>query len=367
MENHYKSESTSKDTAKIEDIELSISTTTRRIIRPIIVNNPNDHTESVKIDILHQRKKPTADFEDITPERLSSYKAKDIGKLSLTCEETKKLHEHLKNLYAVYNEVGISIGESDIVVGRDEEIIKTDRKRAHIIRKIIESGHSAEVWQQLSDEAPDLAIQFGLAQLQKSRITALNEFSSMLLKPEITEPDWQNFFEKNTWIFGYGLNYQILRIVNTQPNYGNQSVEGKGGNRGDFLQSTQGKIKFTVLVEIKKPTTLLLDQKPYRNDVFLPSNDLIGGASQVRMNNRTWETQGSDLPKNRDLHESFSIYTIKPKSILVIGNTSQLTNRPLRENFELFRRGQADIEIITFDELHERAKFIVEHDDTTPE
>ena len=49
--------------------------------------------------------------------------------------------------------------------------------------------------------------------------------------------------------------------------------------------------------------------------------------------------------------------------ILVIGDTSQLKSRPQRESFELFRRNQSDLEIVAFDELLERAKFIIAHEE----
>jgi len=79
------------------------------------------------------------------------------------------------------------------------------------------------------------------------------------LRTHPTDEDrWQNFFERNKWIFGYGLNYHILRQEQSQPHYGGTRVDGKGGQRGDFLTSTVGDINFTVLVEIKTPATLLV-------------------------------------------------------------------------------------------------------------
>ena len=53
--------------------------------------------------------------------------------------------------------------------------------------------------------------------------------------------------------------------------------------------------------------------------------------------------------------------TINPKGILVIGHTKELMGeRSKIETFELFRRDINNLEIITFDELYERAKFIVD-------
>jgi len=106
-----------------------------------------------------------------------------------------------------------------------------------------------------------------------------------------------------------------------------------------------------------------MDKNEYRNDVFVPSKELIGGVSQLRVNAETWVTEGSKSIKNRDELEDASIFTVQPRTILVIGSTSELKSRSMRQSFELFRRGQRDIEILTFDEVYERARFIVTPND----
>jgi Domain of unknown function (DUF4263) len=57
-----------------------------------------------------------------------------------------------------------------------------------------------------------------------------------------------------------------------------------------------------------------------------------------------------------------SVYAIEPRTFLVVGNSTQLTgNDDKIACFELFRRNVRSPEIITFDELLHRARFIVEH------
>ena len=53
-----------------------------------------------------------------------------------------------------------------------------------------------------------------------------------------------------------------------------------------------------------------------------------------------------------------NIYTVSPKGIIIIGNTEQLIDLSKRGSFERFRREMHNPEIITYDELYERAKFI---------
>ena len=178
------------------------------------------------------------------------------------------------------------------------------------------------------------------------------------------ESKWQNFFERNKWIFGYGLDYQILRQEQTQPHYGGDRVDGQGGQRGDYLTSTLGDMSFIVLVEIKTPVTPLLQgTKEIRNGAWSLSKDLTDSISQIEANIATWEKDGSRQDDNRDRFETENIFTVKPKGIIVIGILAELDSRSKRETFQRFRKSIHGIDILTFDELYERAKFIVEYKD----
>lgn len=100
-----------------------------------------------------------------------------------------------------------------------------------------------------------------------------------------------------------------------------------------------------------------MQHAPYRNGVWSASSELSGAISQVQVNCAEWEITGARTDQNRDALAG--IYTISPRGIAVIGRTSQLNNRDKKNSFERFRREIRSPEIITFDELYERAKFIV--------
>jgi hypothetical protein len=238
----------------------------------------------------------------------------------------------------------VSQGEAEIVTalrGRDAQSI------VNIIRQL---GSAEGV--KLSHE--------DINHLLKRREVLEGFARGLKTRPE-AETEWQNFFERNKWIFGYGLNYQILRQERTQPYYGGTRVDGRGGQRGDYLTSTLGDIKFTVLVEIKTPGTPLLQGKEeIRSGAWSWSKELTDALSQIEANIDTWNKQGSTQPDNRDDLERRGVYTVQPKGIIVIGTLSQLNSRSKRETFQRFRRSIHGIEIITFDELYERAKYIVE-------
>lgn len=72
---------------------------------------------------------------------------------------------------------------------------------------------------------------------------------------------------------------------------------------------------------------------------------------------RNWEREAQDATKNRQLIVD-QIETITPKGILIVGNTDELEILSKKESFELFRRNLKTPEIITFNELLARAKYL---------
>jgi hypothetical protein len=340
-------------------IILSSGTTTRKILKAIIVDNASRPEDKVKIKLLHQRKAPSGSWEDVESINLNSLRAGEGVRLDLDSETTSNLARELTNLYQMANSGQIGSGEYDLIVGRADEIVQTDRGRAEVLKKLLELGHGEEFWQTLVAEDPDLATRLSYSKIQLDRASALQEFERNINDATKDENYWQNFFNSNQWIFGYGLRYQMLGLITDQPNYGGTRVTGSGGQRGDYLTETQAEAKFTVLVEIKKPQTLLVTDREQRNGCYELGRELIDGVNQIQVNCQTWEIDGSRTDSNRDtLGETL---TCKPKGIIVIGNTSQLNNRNKKTSFQTFRNSLVNPEVITFDELLERARFIVGH------
>lgn len=107
----------------------------------------------------------------------------------------------------------------------------------------------------------------------------------------------------------------------------------------------------------QKTTTPLLQREQYRNGVWGASNELTGAVSQIQVNCAQWET---DARTERNREQLPRIYTVSPKGIVVIGKTSELNNWDKRNSFERFRQELRCPEVLTYDELYERAKFIAE-------
>lgn len=255
------------------------------------------HSGGIRGHIIRYRKRSDGSCEEIIPLNFNELHADDGVKIELPTEAVSKLYQKFEELSRLLREQGVHYGEHNFAITDARALVITDQNKAEIIRKLLDDNLGEEVWTQLAASNPDIATRLATAQLQSDRVEVLRRFETMLSDEELDESDWQNFFEQNTWIFGYGLRYQILRVIQTQPNYGGTDVTGAGGQRGDFLTATEGNTKFTCLVEIKKPSTKLLQNTPYRNGVWGVSTELSGAVSQVQVNCAEWEIEGARTNK----------------------------------------------------------------------
>lgn len=180
---------------------------------------------------------------------------------------------------------------------------------------------------------------------------------------------WQKYFEKNPWIFGYGLGYIFLSGLDDRKL--EQVVQGfsvvSHGKRVDALMKTKGIISNLCFIEIKTHATDLLESKPYRSGCWAPSKELAGAIAQVQgtvasaVENLSSKINPNDKEGNPTGEE---IFNYQPKSYLVIGSMDEFVsdngvNKDKLRSFELLRKNTSNPEIITFDELYERARFIV--------
>jgi hypothetical protein len=187
------------------------------------------------------------------------------------------------------------------------------------------------------------------------------------------EDVWQKFFEANTWIFGYGLSYQFLSSLDERKL--EQVIRGRdlvaAGKRSDALMKTRGLISSLCFVEVKRHDTPLLAsaQDPYRPDAWSPHPELSGGVAQVQATVQSAvDTIGRRLMPKDDLGNPTGevLFNFEPRACLVIGNLDQFQtpngpNEMKFRSFELYRRNTWRPEIVTFDELLQRARFIVDH------
>jgi hypothetical protein len=224
-------------------------------------------------------------------------------------------------------------------------------------------------------------------QMLVDRRNALETFDKMLRDPEFAKAQMvhqgknglealrQQFFEDNPWVFGYGLH--LVSCDGFSPEKLEQVTTGASlfegaGKRSDAVMRTRGFIRSLLFTEIKRPDTPLLLKEPYRPpDVYCPTKELVGAVAQVQKTAYKAVRKLDELYRHHSDGGSFEfeVSTIKPRQAVVIGDLAQLAegdnvNPQKMSSFELYRRDHHDVEILTFDELWQRACFIVDSTDS---
>ncbi|MNR02896.1 hypothetical protein D3C85_1187660 [compost metagenome] len=142
------------------------------------------------------------------------------------------------------------------------------------------------------------------------------------------------------------------------------------GKRVDALLSSNGMISSLCFAEIKTHKKPLLRgvKTPYRPDAWAISDELAGGIAQLQ---RTVQVSMDNLKTSLTVKDEEGydcgekLYMYKPKSFLVIGSLAEFAkeNGSIHEarfsSFQMFRNALSDVEVITFDELYERAKGLI--------
>lgn len=184
------------------------------------------------------------------------------------------------------------------------------------------------------------------------------------------ESVWQNFFEANPWLLGAGLSDQLLTAWDEkklEKYVSGFDITGHG-KRADAVLRTAGAVRNMVIAEFKHHRTDLLSDKPYRPKNYRPSIELAGGVAQVQgtvhaavehIGHRLRGDDADGYESNAEL-----TYLVEPKAYLVVGNLDQFKNEEgvvhddKATSFELYRRNLRLPEVVTFDELLARARWI---------
>lgn len=181
---------------------------------------------------------------------------------------------------------------------------------------------------------------------------------------------WQKFFEKNPWIFGYGLRYVYASTLDNAKL--EQVVRGhtatQPGKRIDALLRSKAIASTLCFVEIKHHRTRLLVNQAYRPGCYAPSSELSGGVAQIQatVSYASESMFGRQVIAGQDgFPTSEEIFNFAPRAFVVVGSLGEFTGEHgVSEDrlrcFELYRSHLRQPEVFTFDEIFERARHIVE-------
>lgn len=338
----YTVESTSAYSARVEDIELSRTSTTRKVLRCEIVENVKAANNVVKATIVHQRRSNTIEWQDIEGVPLSRLRAGESAKMSFSTEETKKLIEHLNNLYQIGGN-GVHRGVQVLTVANEEAVIASNAGKARILRKIAES-ENLEALEGLEDEyGGNITDVFAVAKLHSTRKRVLEEYERRL-NEDHDENDWKRYLKKHNWIFGVS-NIEIIDESRLSIHHDTDlpfSVEGG----------------FMDIVELKRPDEEFWVKlrngtlKLYRNKFPVTSFEIRAAVAQTADYILEAEKNVTDADFIRDHN---GVVPLKPRGLVVGGRSSKWGEIEWKA-YRLLNDNLHGIQIITYDQLLERAR-----------
>jgi hypothetical protein len=248
-------------------------------------------------------------------------------------------------------DLSVGAGPKTIIDASDKRVIQSIQSMSLDQRKSLLEGLQAA----LSIEEVNILL---------GRKQGLEVFETQMILNEWREADWQKFFALQKWVFGYGLDYRIMRQFDREVTLGGGGTDNQNKPVVDYLMNFTD---FTVLVEIKLPETRIFrPRKAGRAGTWEFTADFTGAVSQVLEQRAEWQANanaGEHYNKSGD--EKLLTRTKSPKAVLIIGSSREFVDcenvraaNLMKDTFELFRQECRGIDILTFDEVLERARFI---------
>lgn len=181
--------------------------------------------------------------------------------------------------------------------------------------------------------------------------------------PPGDEAIWHHFLKYNDWILGLNVDIKFIREFYDEQKVGTENSKSIGSPKADLI----GVSDYTTLIELKHSKTQIFKKEKTKGRAntwdFTP--EFIEGVSQCLGQKFALDKSftAKDFVNNEGkLLDKNLTMTIDPKTVFILGNRKvefshdlDSVNRIKSQTFELFRRNNRNVDIITFDELFERA------------
>ncbi|KAB7690726.1 DUF4263 domain-containing protein [Plesiomonas shigelloides] len=229
------------------------------------------------------------------------------------------------------------------LVDKQPEIYSADwlkrAKNKHLenLRSILSDSEPVEV---KFDELTEISLKEAISVWKANRGNASEEF-------------WQELFTKCPAVLSQIFPNSSFQF-GAKCYVGGKNIKNRQGNIVDFIYASKHTDN-VVLVELKTPTKRLLGSK-YRGNCYSISDELSGGIVQV-LNYK--EQLLKEYYKLQDEESSFNAFS--PKCVVLAGSLEvEMDNAIKLKSFELFRNSLSGVQVITFDEIFEKASDVLD-------
>jgi hypothetical protein len=186
---------------------------------------------------------------------------------------------------------------------------------------------------------------FGAAKLKVDDVAlteVIGQFEE-LLKKKNSESKWGAFLRKNLFL----VESRYIHVIDQL------NVVLGGTRKVDFgLVDTAG---FLDLFEIKVPHTKLLGSKPDRGNYYW-HGEAVKALVQAEKYLYNADGKRDALAKDITREKKIAVKVVRPRAVVVLGDSSQLDTAEKAEDFRVLRRSLKNIEVVLYDELLDRLK-----------
>jgi len=184
-------------------------------------------------------------------------------------------------------------------------------------------------------------------------LQALIERFKEMLGQNLNESKWQKMMEENPFIINMAFGSPVVKIQE-QAYIGGRKLSGQGEKITDFLFKNIT-TNNAAIVEIKKPSSPLLAARPYRKNIYAPSTELVAAMNQVMDQIYNFGKSIANIKENSRLND---LETYSVTGYLIMGRS--VADVDQNKSFELFRGNSKNIQILTFDEMLTKLKFLLD-------
>jgi hypothetical protein len=361
-------QSMSRSTAGCNPIVLREGEQVRLVFVPILVDNPANPKASVDGYFIYQRKAKSGRWIPVPTVPLSALKAGEGFKLTLHAHELRVLLEGLVPLYKFYEQQGIprghktfvevdqglakfvSLGQKDLTILLESRPDDAAVMLLRLVKWLATSAGRRQTAEKLVSQAPEQMPAFtallGIAAVKD----ALGYWKQN--RRIDSEDFWQRSLTDRSYVLGQVFAYPVV-VIGSKAYVGGKQVSSRGGKEVDFLLATES-TDAVILIEIKTPQTKLLGSV-YRDNVFPLSRELASAVAQVLRYRQSLMRRFDSITAETSQRLTLG----EPRCVVIAGDSAELSNQNMKENFELQRERIQGVTVITYDELFLRLERLV--------
>jgi len=368
-------QTTSSDSGIGEDIILRETDTTRLLFRPELVNNQHNSDASVKGCFIFQKKKKKDLWEDHKELDNNKLKADEWIKLAIKSGEMLTLFTEIKKYYTIHEEYGVKHGSYSFFKDNTDlkKVIALFEGNNELFTQLLNDDKSELFEQTLewivntdnSEKIVDKFLKLGEKDLDQlnSLVGVANLKKKLSVREEnkdnSSEKYWQDLLKENTWVLSQIFSNPTV-LIDNEAFVGGKTTNNDKGKVVDFLYANPFS-KDAVLIEIKTPSTTLLNTTEYRAGVHSVHKDLAGAVSQVLTYKGSLQSEYTQiLVNNIRSQKPIDFDVINPNCVVIAGRFDTFYKPALKHSFELYRKELKNVIVITFDELFMKVNHLID-------